>query len=263
MVNTNDIGKTLQLGSPTVIPRKYAQNGYPSVYPGTPKQIHFFAASEGDSYNDSSFTLYAGLAYDEGKAFLTVVYPGLTVTEVCDTNFFLYGSPITFHGSICNTGDVPVINITLTDTPTATISFAATTSSGRPFTPATGLTNGECVDFIGSYSPPNTGGTSLWEPFTDTLVASGQAYTVFQQPVYYATNSATCFVGLLLNPAVSESNFLVSFLTVSNHTNTLLFTDWLSPANWRPLTNFLGDGTTATIPAAITNAQQFYRVLVQ
>ncbi len=265
VVNPADVGKTLQLGSPTVMPKKYAQNGnIPLTLPGAANQIHFFVASEGEAYNDVNFTFYAGYVYSESSAFVVPVTPGLTVTGVCDTNCFIYGSPITFHGSLCNTGDVPFVNITVTSSPPATITFAGTTSSGRPFTPASGLTNGECVDFIGSYSPAGTG-AALCGPFTNTIIASGVASTVHLQPVYYATNSATCIVGpvTILNPRVSESNFLFSLPTASNHNYSVEFTDFLWPANWLPLTNFAGDGTEATIPAAITNAQQFYRVLVQ
>ena len=48
--------------------------------------------------------------------------------------------------------------------PAASITFAATTSSGNAFNQATGLTNGECVNFIGSYTPSGTGAPSLSRP---------------------------------------------------------------------------------------------------
>ncbi len=260
LVNPADVGKTLQLGSPTVMPRTYAKNGNtPLTLPGIPKQIHFFAASEADGYNDEQFTSPSGLSYGEGQAFLTVVHGSLTITVMQDTNCYTYGSPISFHGSVCNTGSVTLANITVTDSPPAIITFAATTSSGRTFDHT--LTNNECVNYIGSYQPTN----NLCGPITNTVIASGVAATVYLQPVYYATNSATCTVGpvTILNPRISDSNFLFSLPTVSNHNYTVEFTDLLWPANWLPLTNFAGDGTEATIPATITNAQQFYRVLVQ
>ena len=276
VVNAADIGKTLQLGSPTVIPRKYAQNGNnPSTYPGLTDQIHFFSAAEGDGYNgpfnSGNFGSSSGLAYGEGQVFFIVVHPGLTVTKVCDTNCFAYGAPISYHGSICNTGNVTLANITITDTPGSPVSsqspitFAATTSSGRPFNPVTGLTNGECITYFGSYQPDAN--FSLCGLLNDTIVASGTATTVFQSPTYWATNSATCSVVCpppmvaILNSALVETNFTFSFPTETNWTYNVEWTDSLPPTNWDTLTSFSGTGTNATITEPATNVQRFYRVM--
>ncbi len=195
IVDADDINRPLSLGSATVLPNKFAADGV-QTFPATPKQIHFFAAAEGAGYNDSAFTSFSGNAYGQGQVSLTVVNPGLTVTKICDTNCFSYGAPISFHGSVCNTGDVALANITVTDTPSGgspilITNFAATTSSGRVYNGT--LTNGECIAYSGSYQPSGTG-AALCGPFTDTVVASGTATTVFQSPTYSATNSATCEV---------------------------------------------------------------------
>ncbi len=254
VVNTNDVARTLQLGSPTVVPRRYAANGNnPWIFLGTPNQLHFWAATEGDACHDAAFTSPCGLAYGDCLAFLTVVHPGLTVSIEGDTNCFTYGAPISFHGSVCNSGDVPLVNITLTDTPAVPVTFAATTSSGRPFNPATGLTNGECVSFIGSYSPPNTGGASLCGPFTNTVLASGQANTVFQQPVYYATNSATCLV--CSNPGIAVTKACPPVPVQPG--GTLSFTGTVTNTGDIPLTSVLvfddqpSPGTLVFGPAAL------------
>src|SRR6185369_12470234 len=137
IVSAADINKPLSLGSPTVLPNKFAADGV-QTFPAQPKQIHFFSAAEGAGYNDDGFTSFSGNAYGQGQVSLTVVTPGLTINKICDTNCFLYGTPISFHGSVCNTGDVTLINIAVSDTPSggspiAITNFAATTSSGRTF----------------------------------------------------------------------------------------------------------------------------------
>src|ERR1051325_3361442 len=79
----------------------------------------------------------------------------------------------------------------------AITNFAATTSSGRPFDGT--LTNGECVNYSGSYTPSGTGAASCG-PFTDTVVATGAAENTFLSPIVSATNSATC--NICNNPCI-------------------------------------------------------------
>src|SRR5207245_4223707 len=88
--------------------------------------------------------------------------------KVCDQACTPYGAPISFHGTVCNTGDTNLSNIAVTDDPRATIVFAAKTSKGNDFNPAIGLAAGECVDYTGSYSPSG----NLCGPFSDTITVT-------------------------------------------------------------------------------------------
>jgi uncharacterized repeat protein (TIGR01451 family) len=187
IVSAADVGKSNAI----VLPARGQLTASQTIpFPGVPGEVVFGAAADVDGFNPASPTSPTGFATGSGSQFLIVVSPGITVTKTCDTNCFLPGAPITFHGTVCNTGNIPLVNITVSDTPAATITFAANTSSGNPFNAATGLTNGECINYTGSYQPSG----NVCGPFPDTVIASGVAAGVVGNPTVSATNSATCFV---------------------------------------------------------------------
>ncbi len=189
-IQAGDVNKPLSFTTP---------RGFTSgSVPGTPKTVKFLCVSDG-LLTGSGGTSTAG---GQGNAAVTILTPLISVTKQCVTNCppfsSPYGQPIDFVGTVCNTGDTTLIGVTVTDSPSATITFATTTSSGNPFPAAGGgtLTNGECVTFSGSYQP--TG--NLCGPFADTVIASGTDSAPFPVTVF-ATNSAVCTV--CTSPAIA------------------------------------------------------------
>src|SRR6266567_7340739 len=187
VVNFADVGQTHSI----ILPAR-GQLSVPQTitFPGVANEVVFGAAADVDGFNPADPASPTGFATGSGSQFLIVVRPGITITKQCDTNCFAFGAPISFHGTICNSGNVTMVNVAVIDTPNATITFAATTSSGNAFNPATGLTNGECVNYSGSYTPT----ANLCGPFPDTIVVTAVASGVFGNPTFSATNSATCEV---------------------------------------------------------------------
>jgi hypothetical protein len=221
--------------------------------------------------DDPSFS--TGASFSMSSTYLSIVTPGISVTKVCDppgstcgaTNF-PYGAPIAFKGTICNIGDVALANIGINDSSNAVITFAATTSSGNPFNPASGLTNGECVNYSGSYQPSG----NLSGPFSDSVVASAVASGVFGNPTVSATNTATCTV---CQPHFTNSSLLGSELILSgsgggsNGSYTALTTSNLvTPMHlWVPVLTdtFSADGRfTFTNQLRATNGQGYFRLQI-
>jgi len=257
VVNAADVGRAYALFLP---PRGDFTTGLTVPFGGVPGRIYFGAVADCDGRNPSDPAQSTGSAVAFSSLFLKVVSPGISVTKVCDppaspcggTNF-AYGAPITFTGTVCDTGDVPLVNISVTDSSNAVITFAATTSSGRPFNPLSGLTNGECVNYSGSYVPSG----NLSGPFSDTVHASGVASTVFANPVVTATNIATCSVcppsftsarlsgsDLIMSGSGGVSNASYVAVTTSNlltpmHLWTPILTDTFSMDGHFAFTNHL------------------------
>src|ERR1041385_1584148 len=131
----------------------------------------------------------AGICAD---VFVPVIFPCITITKVCDLDCTPFGSPISFHGTVCNTGDSLLRNVTVTDSPTATIVLAGTTSTGRTYDG--NLNPGEGVNYTGSYQPAGSG-AQLCGPFTDTITA-----TATDTSGRSVTNTDPC-----INPTTGES----------------------------------------------------------
>jgi uncharacterized repeat protein (TIGR01451 family) len=107
--------------------------------------------------------------------FIPVIFPCISITKDCDNACTQYGQPILFHGTVSNTGDSPLINVVVTDTPPAgstssQITFENVQPSNRPWDGK--LAAGESAIYHGSFTPPNNGGSSLCGPFTDTISAT-------------------------------------------------------------------------------------------
>ena len=157
-------------------------------------------------------------------------------------------------------------NIGVTDSSNAAITFAATTSRGNPFNASSGLTNGKCVNYSGSYQPSG----NLSGPFSDSVVASGVASGVFDNPAFSATNAATCSV---CQPQFTSSSLLGSELILSgsgggsNASYTALTTSNLAPPMhlWIPVLTdtFAVDGQfTFTNQLRSTNSQGYFRLQI-
>src|SRR5262245_754928 len=166
------------------------------VINGIPNIIQFLAASD-------AFTVPTGLgqvAQLQGGSApqpVVVVHPHIRITKECVNNCTPYGQPILFRGTVCNDGDITLVNVGVTDNPAATITFAPTTSMGHPFPDASRggfvLDPGECVDYSGSYTPSG----NLCGPFTDTATATGTDTSTdpsFVPQTVTNTATATCHV---------------------------------------------------------------------
>jgi hypothetical protein len=218
VVQPSDIGKSNAFVMP---PRGDYPFGITIPFAGIPGRVYFGASAVSDGFLPGSPTVTTGSAVAFATAFLTIANPLISVTMSCDypaggcggTNF-AFGDQVAFKGTVCNVGDVGLANISVMNTPSALVSsqspiaFSAVTSSGNPFTPATGLTNGECVNFSGTYQPSD----NLAGPFLNTVVASAIASGVAGNPVVSATNSAFCAV---CGPQITNLKLVGSDLVIS------------------------------------------------
>jgi hypothetical protein len=101
--------------------------------------------------------------------------PAITVTKVC-TDATALGEPITFNGTVCNTGNVTLNNVTVTSG-----------AAGIVLGPIS-LAPGACSAYSGSYASTECG------PSTDSVSASGTAATICNSQVVNAQATATCNV---------------------------------------------------------------------
>src|SRR6185503_15472358 len=184
VVSDADVNRPLSIGSPTELPATFADSG-PVVFPGNAGQIHFLAATEGTGFKCDDVTQVSGPARGNGGAFIRVIHPSITITKECVDNCpgvageMPLGQPGQFRGQVCNTGDVPLINVVVTDTP----------EGGAPVQVATfgTLAPGQCTNYTGSYTPSG----NPCGPFRDTV--SVTATPPDQRPVS-ASAQATCTV---------------------------------------------------------------------
>jgi len=258
VIQASDVNRTLTFTRP--------RSGDPASSPGTPNTISILAATEADAILELPGTFGTG----SGNKRIAILNPCISITKECDyppgTNCFPYGAPIKFKGTVSNCSpslDTPLSGITVTDTPSGPVSsnspitFAATTSRGRPFDGS--LTNGESVAYSGFYVPAGTG-AALCGPFTDTVIASGtDNATAPLQKTVTATNTATCDV--CNNPAIAVTKLcppgpvapggILTFSgTVSNAGNVPLID--VTVVNDRVLTN---GGTLVASYPLLTNGE--------
>jgi hypothetical protein len=161
---------------------------------GQPFTVLFATAGAGQAISEDASD--NGDASPQAVTPLTVLHPCIGVTKNCANACTPYGQPIGFSGVVTNCSSSPntPLTIILTDDPTATINFAATTSSGRTYDGT--LTNNETVAYTGSYQPSGTG-AALCGPFTDTITAVGLDVTGFG-----VTNHASATCNVSTSPAI-------------------------------------------------------------
>jgi hypothetical protein len=276
VVQPSDVGKSNEFALP---PRGEYPLGLTLPFGGIPGRVYFGASAVIDGFSPGNPTATTGSAIAFSTAFLTVVSPRISVTVSCDyptggcggTNFPL-GGQIAFKGTVCNVGDVMLVNIGVTNTPSTSVStqspiaFSATTSAGNPFNPGLGLTNGDCVNFSGTYQPSG----SLAGPFLNTVVASAVASGVAGNPVVSATNSASCAV---CGPQITNLKLVGSDLVISgsggksNISYTAIATTNLAIplTNWMPVYTDMFDlsGQFAfTNRINTANRQEYFRLRI-
>jgi hypothetical protein len=124
---------------------------------------------------------------------LTVLQPCVGITKNCSSTCTPYGQPVAFSGIITNCsvlqanpsdGNLYFTTNSLSDNPTATITYSNKTTLGNSF-PVDGnggiLAQGDSVAYSGSYQPTNVCG-----PFDDTITVVAADLTGFT-----VTNSAS------------------------------------------------------------------------
>jgi uncharacterized repeat protein (TIGR01451 family) len=170
VVSFADVGKNLSF-SRTV-------GGFTAVCnaAGVPGNIQFEEAGAGAALTGTGGTgTPVGAASLCQTILIPVIFPCISITKECDNPCTAIGQAIFFHGTVTNSGDSSLVNVTVTDTPppgstASAITFDAVQPSGRTWDGTLGV--GESAVYHGSYTPPDNGGTSLCGPFTDTILAS-------------------------------------------------------------------------------------------
>lgn len=110
------------------------------------------------------------------------VNPTLSVSKVCDATCLISGAStgdiirVNFHGTVCNTSNVQLTGVTVTDHPDGTIvsgsdvlTYTNPANFGGTLGPAGSAT--ACASFTGSYKPTSPLDANL--AFTDHLTATG------------------------------------------------------------------------------------------
>jgi hypothetical protein len=185
-----DPGRTLTFTSPR-------GTDLPTSFSGVPGTIFVGALSDADAF-DCVTGASKGKAAGFGTQPLAIVNPCISITKDCDfaqtacggTNF-AYGAPIVFRGTVRNCGDIRLVGVSVTDTPSgpfssqSAITFDTVQPGGAAFTGS--LNPGESVVYHGSYQPSG----NLCGPFGDTVVATGTDVASIPKTVS-ATNSVSC-----------------------------------------------------------------------
>jgi hypothetical protein len=182
-----------------------------------------------------------------------VTTPQLTVRVDCPPQPAAQGEPLIYSGSVSNAGDVVLTDVLVTDDKAGYV------------TQISALAPGEVAEFTGGFTPTNCG------PDFVTIVTGTARDACTGGPITKQLNAVCpviCVEGsspplVIANPHLDGNEFHFSFLTANGLTYTVQFTPLLVPANWQELTNFIGNGEAASITEPKTNAQRYYRVLVQ
>ena len=180
-----------------------------------------------------------------------ITTPGILVTRECPPDPVNLGELVFFTGVVSNSGNVTLLNVLVVD------DQAGVVLDSQALAPS------EALWFWGMYfaedcgSQVASGVTATGNDVCTSTVASNRFVTACAV-ICPPTQPVTIF-----GARVTGTNFGFSFETEADRSNTVQYTDSLLPANWQNLTNFLGDGNIATIQVNKSNAQRFYRVVIQ
>ncbi len=108
------------------------------------------------------------------------------------TNSGVAAVQVNFSGQVCNTGQTPLTNVTLTDSPAATINITWPGTTGA--LPAG--TTGNCAKYTGSYLPSGVtagdlGGVAGRYAFQDEIKVTGATATLGNSPGHDVTCTST------------------------------------------------------------------------
>jgi uncharacterized repeat protein (TIGR01451 family) len=159
VIKATDVGSGLNFTTPL---------GNNFVKAGAAKTVFFMFAADANVPNSTD------TASASPNKSVQIIAPCIAITKLCDNECTAYGQPIAFHGTVSNTGDTPLINVTVTDTPdqpgtVSTITFDKVQPSNRDWDGS--LAAGESAVYHGTFTPDGTG-TALCGPFTDTISAT-------------------------------------------------------------------------------------------
>src|ERR1051325_5098037 len=173
VVNTADLGRCLSFA----VTKGNLTTAIPPVCPG-PKGLEFLQVAAGNALqNVAGCPIVSGAnAAATPNQEVLVIFPCISITKLCDVPCTPYGQPICFHGTVTNSGDVPLHTIVVTDvSPAGTVvipdsSFDPVQPSGRVWDGTLGV--GESAVYHGCFTPPDNGPTALCGPFTDAITAT-------------------------------------------------------------------------------------------
>jgi uncharacterized repeat protein (TIGR01451 family) len=177
--------------------------------------------------------------------------PMIAVTKNCPPAPVSIGNPLTFTGSISNSGNVVLNNVIVTDSQAGFIGQIQA------------LAPGEVIGYVASYMPTNCGSNIASTVSVTGINACGgntitNAVTTTCQVLCVAAQPVT-----ILNPHLQNGQVIFSFLTKTGFTYRVEFTPSLSITTWQLLTNVAGTGSTVQIIDPMNQPQRFYRVLTQ
>ncbi|HET7626446.1 MAG TPA: hypothetical protein VFM25_14400, partial [Verrucomicrobiae bacterium] len=235
--------------------------------------------------NPSSLTFQQSLTQIAGK---TVVAAGslLNVPTSFNRKFFVEGGTLSGSGEVdanvvnsgvihpgASPGRLTIVG-SLSNTPSASLEIEI--DGTTPVSQYSQLNNVLNQDWLAG---------DLNVSFGNGFVpAAGQSFTICTSPSFSGVFSGvheTRTSGIVLVPAYRASSVVLvaaneptlisptrtgnvatfQFQSTTGITNLIQFTDSLSPPNWQPLTNFIGDGSILTVTdSSADSSQRFYRI---
>jgi len=250
VVNDHPTNNTPVLGPITLLPAQFTNfsGSYTVCRFCCPPFVDVLTATGASACNGSNVAATAA-----------AVCPGVTTPELivranCPAQPPKQGEPCTYSGVVSNSGDIALIDVLVTDDKTGYV------------TQISALAPGAAAEFTGSFTPTNCG------PDIATLVTATARNACTGSPVtnqlstvcpVVCANRASPLPLVIVNPHLNGNEFHFSFLGENGFSYTVQYTPLLVPANWRTLTNFIGPGDMVVIAEPKTNAQRYYRVLVQ
>lgn len=214
--------------------------GFPTAGNATTLSVDavYLGVDNRDAAGGLPTSFYAG----EGNT-ATILIPGIQCKNFCTNGVGPTGT-VGFSGYVTNTGNTILNNVGITNSVNGVLAILANNLT---------LPVGGSVTFSNSYQ-------GVCGPNTDTIFGGGVdalGSNVTSQC------SAACTNTCLFASSVDATNLSLSFATATERIYTVQFTDSLSPADWKPLTNLPGDGAVATVRDSVTNSQRFYRLLMR
>lgn len=177
--NSNTVVKTIS----SLLPGAANCVSYSGSYPTT-------ALANSDTVTAIGFGASSGIkvtAQDDAACGCSAS-PDITVTTACSPAVAPVGSPLSFTGKICSTGNVALGNVTVvSDRPKANTNIALSKTTLAAL--ASGQTPGDaqCVTYSGQYKPNGSGS------FSHTITAIGQS--LLGNVTEQASVAATCVLG--------------------------------------------------------------------
>jgi len=180
-----------------------------------------------------------------------ITTPRIAVTRDCPPNPVTAGDLVFFSGVVSNSGNATLNNVLVVDDQAGVV------------VDNLALAPGEAVPYFGMYIPTNCGPNTV---SAVTASAADVCTGIVVSNRFVTSCSVICTTAqplVLFGETLAGGNFVFSFDTETNQTYKVQRTDSLLPSDWQTITNVPGTGSTVTIPDSGTNAQGFYRVMIE